>query len=120
MSAIGGWSVPDEASCGRRQISEEIMQLEKSWLVKFIGIGLLLQVLPVGYAQTCSNQTLKGSFGYSVNGTVVTASGPFVAGPFAAVGRIKFDGKGGAFTVRTFSDNGSVFQHDSGTGTYTL
>ena len=96
------------------------MKFEKSWLVQWIGIGLLFQALPVAYAQTCSNQTLKGSYGYTVTGTVVSSVGPISPGPFGAVGRITFDGKGGVSTVRTLSDNGAVLPHDAGSGSYTL
>lgn len=83
--------------------------------------GLLaLSALPTASAQVCSAQSLKGSFGYSVSGTIVTGSGPLVAGPFAAVGKLTFDGKGNVTTVRSLSDNGIVFQGDPGTGTYKM
>ena len=71
-------------------------------------------------AQACSDRTLKGPFGYTVTGSIITPLGPLIAGPFAAVGRIVFDGEGHVTTVRSFSDNGEVLQDDSGTGTYTL
>ncbi len=74
----------------------------------------------VAHAQQCSDRTLKGSFGYTVTGSIVTAVGPLVSGPFAAVGRIVFDGEGHVSTVRSLSDNGNVIQNDSGSGTYTL
>lgn len=75
---------------------------------------------PHAHAQICSTQTLHGSFGYTVNGSIVTSFGPLVAGPFAAVGKIIFDGNGHVTTVRTLSDNGLVLQNDAGTGTYIL
>lgn len=71
-------------------------------------------------AQACSDHTLKGSYGYTVTGSIVAPVGPLIAGPFAAVGRIVFDGQGHVSTVRSLSDNGEVLQDDSGTGTYTL
>jgi hypothetical protein len=71
-------------------------------------------------AQTCSDRTLKGSYGYTVTGSVITPVGPLISGPFAAVGRIVFDGEGHVSTVRSLSDNGEVLQDDSGTGTYSL
>jgi hypothetical protein len=80
--------------------------------------GLL--VAPVASAQVCSNFSLKGSYGYTVTGSITASSGPFVAGPFAAVGRITFDGSGHVQTVRTLSNNGTILQNDAGTGTYTL
>jgi hypothetical protein len=71
-------------------------------------------------AQACSDQSLKGAFGYTVTGTIVQNTGPLVAGPFVAVGRIVFDGKGGVSTVRSVNDNGMVIQNDTGKGTYTM
>jgi hypothetical protein len=96
------------------------MKFGKSRLVQWIGVGLLFQALPIAYAQTCSHQSLKGSYGYTVTGTVVSSVGLISPGPFGAVGRITFDGRGGVTTVRTLSDNGAVLQHDAGSGSYTL
>lgn len=93
----------------------------------YSGFCLLLSVFSVALAaaspasaQTCSNQSLKGSYGYTVTGSIVTSQGPLVAGPFAAVGRIVFDGVGGVQTVRSLSDNGLILTNDSGTGTYSM
>ena len=71
-------------------------------------------------AEFCSNASLQGSYGYSVSGSITTAFGPLVPGPFAAVGKTNFDGQGRVTTVRTLSDNGFVLTNDSGSGTYTL
>ena len=65
----------------------------------------------------CSDATLKGSFGYTVTGALVT--GPF-AGPFAAVGRLTFDGRGNFENVRTISRNGGILLNVQGVGTYTV
>lgn len=81
---------------------------------------LALCVFSAARAQACSDHTLKGSFGYSVTGSIITPVGPLIAGPFAAVGRLVFDGEGHVSTVRSLSDNGEILQDDSGTGTYTL
>ena len=81
---------------------------------------IALSAAPASSAQACSDRTLSGKFGYTVTGTIVRNSGPLVAGPFVAVGRIVFDGKGGVSTVRSLNDNGIVLQNDSGTGTYTI
>jgi hypothetical protein len=85
----------------------------------FLAIGALA-LTPMAVAQTCSDRSLKGSFGYTVTGTITKSSGPLVAGPFVAVGRIVFDGKGGVTTVRSLNDNGYPLQNDSGRGTYTM
>jgi hypothetical protein len=66
----------------------------------------------------CSDRSLNGSYGYTVVGNVTAAFGPLVVGPFAAVGRLVFDGQGHVKTVRTLSDNGGVLTNDSGSGTY--
>jgi hypothetical protein len=81
---------------------------------------LALSVPAAAGALACSDQSLKGSFGYTVTGSIVQNTGPLVAGPFVAVGRIVFDGKGGVSTVRSLNDNGIVFQNDMGKGTYTI
>jgi hypothetical protein len=66
----------------------------------------------------CSNLTLRGAYGYTVTGSVTSAFGPLVPGPFAAVGRLVFDGFGHVTTVRSLSNNGFVLTNDSGSGTY--
>ena len=63
----------------------------------------------------CTVATLKGSFGYTVTGSL--AGGPS-AGPFAAVGRITFDGAGNFANVRTISRNGAITSRAQGIGTY--
>ena len=70
------------------------------------GGAIALMLSPIANAQSCSNRSLNGSYGYTVTGTITTSQGPLVAGPFAAVGRITFDGSGNVSTVRSLSDNG--------------
>ncbi|MGA3092094.1 MAG: hypothetical protein ABSD75_26095 [Terriglobales bacterium] len=89
-------------------------------LVLSIVSAIAFSVMPSASAQGCSDRSLNGSFGYTVTGTIVQNSGPLVAGPFVAVGRIVFDGKGRVSTVRSLNDDGIVLQNDSGTGTYTM
>jgi hypothetical protein len=62
----------------------------------------------------CSAATLQGSFGYTVTGFA-----PGLA-PFAAVGRIVFDGSGLVTTTRTLSNNGVIIRGDIASGTYTV
>jgi hypothetical protein len=74
----------------------------------------------------CNQRSLNGAYGYSVSGTIVAGTGMnappplFTPGPFAAVGRIQFDGKGGVSTVRTLSESNVVVENDFGTGTYSV
>jgi len=65
----------------------------------------------------CSNATLKGSFGYTGTGNIV--SGPF-AGPFAAVGRNTFDGLGLVSYTQTASRNGVIFPNVTNVLPYTV
>ncbi len=65
----------------------------------------------------CNVSTLKGSFGYTVTGSL--AGGP-TPGPFAAVGRLTFDGAGNFQNVRTISRNGTIAAQVQGVGTYSL
>ena len=63
--------------------------------------------------KACSTASLQGAFGYTVTGFSST-------GPFAAVGRLVFNGSGMVTTTRTLSNAGTVVQGDSGSGTYML
>jgi hypothetical protein len=65
----------------------------------------------------CSNATLKGSFGYTATGNIV--SGPF-AGPIAFVGRETFDGLGLESFTQTVSRNGVIFPNVTGVLPYTV
>ncbi len=65
----------------------------------------------------CNAATMRGSYGYTVIGTITTGPG---AGPFAAVGRLNFDGLGTFTNVRTISRNGTILPQVAGTGTYTV
>jgi hypothetical protein len=65
----------------------------------------------------CSNATLKGSFGFTSTGNIV--SGPF-AGPVASVGRVTFDGVGFASFTQTFNRNGVIFSNLTGVQPYTV
>lgn len=94
-------------------------QLRRMLLVTLFAF-FALAAIPKGNAQTCSDQSLNGSYGYTVTGTIVQNTGPFLAGPFVAAGRISFNGKGGVSTVRSLNDDGVVLQNDTGTGTYTV
>ena len=65
----------------------------------------------------CSVATLEGGFGYTVTGALV--SGTF-AGPFAAAGKLTFDGMGNFENIRTISRNGNILPNEEGSGTYTV
>ena len=68
----------------------------------------VLGIVPRAQAgEECSNATLRGSFGYTGVGTLVSLPPPF-AGPFAEVGRQTFDGKGNTIATATLSSNGNI------------
>jgi len=61
----------------------------------------------------CSNASLLGSYAFQVDGANVN-------GPFAAVGKNTYDGKGHLTGVITISTNGTLVPAAPYTGTYTL
>ena len=68
--------------------------------------------------RTCSLETVKGAYGTSTTGSIV-AGGP--VGPVADVGKITFDGNGGASQTTTVSLNGTIVKDRSSlAGTYTV
>ena len=80
--------------------------------------ALALGVSPAASADnTCSNSTLHGN--YAQKGTGVITAPPDQAGPFANVGTLNFDGKGGLTGNLVVSQNGATSQVTE-TGTYTV
>jgi hypothetical protein len=68
----------------------------------------------------CSNDTLRGSFGYTSTGTLLPSFVPApYAGPFAEVGRQTFDGRGNTDATAFTSSNGNP-QAVTVAGTYTV
>jgi hypothetical protein len=63
---------------------------------------------------SCSNASLKGSYGFVLNGTIVGV------GPLAIVGLAKFDGAGNWSRNETAVVNGHVLPPESIPGTYTV
>jgi hypothetical protein len=66
----------------------------------------------------CTNASLNGSYAFKVDGTNV--ANPYLPlGPFAAVGKNTYDGRGHMRGVITVSSNGSIIPATY-TGTYTV
>ncbi len=90
---------------------------------KFFTLGgaltLALAIAPTMQASDkgCTVNTLRGS--YSQIGTGVVTAPPDQAGPFANVGTLIFDGKGGVTGSITVSSNGNTAQATE-VGTYTV
>jgi hypothetical protein len=87
--------------------------------VLYVVLGVLVgsHVCALAQEKTCSNATLKGSYGYT--GTQFTISPPAIAGPFATVGRQVFDGQGNTTAAGTTSVNGNMVKVTF-TGTYNV
>ena len=65
----------------------------------------------------CSNATLKGDYGYSVNGTSLDIP---PVGPLAILGKITLDGKGNFAGVINGSIAGNILTDVAITGTYSI
>jgi hypothetical protein len=66
---------------------------------------------------TCSNASLKGSFGFTSIGALLALPPPF-AGPFGEIGRQTFDGRGNTEGTATLSANGNIVKGVTFQGTY--
>jgi hypothetical protein len=78
--------------------------------VNLLVLGLVSQV----QAGECSNASIKGTYGFSCEGTVVGL------GPLAAIGVLTADGNGNGSEVETISFNGDIVQGATFTVTYTV
>jgi hypothetical protein len=79
-------------------------------------IATLVFSIPATHASAqgrCSKASLLGSYAFQVDGSNVN-------GPFAAVGKNTYDGKGGLTGVITISSNGGIVSSVPYTGTYKL
>jgi len=75
----------------------------------------LLVSSPASHASTpapCSNASLRGDYAFQIDGTNAN-------GPFAAVGKSTYDGRGGVTGVFFMSSNGAIIPAHY-TGTYAL
>ena len=86
------------------------------FVMAFVSL-LVLGLVSRGQAGDCSNNSLKGTYGFSCEGTIV--GGP-LAGPIAVIGVFTADGNGNGSEVETFSLNGNIFQGVPFTVTYTV
>ena len=78
--------------------------------VSLLVLGLVSRV----QARECSNASIKGTYGFSCEGTIVGV------GPIAAIGVFTADGKGHGSEVETLSLNGVISQGVVRTDTYTV
>jgi hypothetical protein len=90
-------------------------------LVLLFATAVCLGIVPSAQAsehRECSNATLRGSFGFTSTGTLITTPPPF-AGPYAEVGRQTFDGNGNTAATANISANGNIVALTL-QGTYTV
>ena len=86
------------------------------FVISFVSL-LVLGLVSRVQAEECSDVSIKGTYGFSCEGTIV--GGP-LAGPIAVVGVFTADGNGTASEVETISANGNIFQGELFTVTYTV
>ena len=83
-------------------------------MVTFVATLIISSLATHASAQgRCSTASLLGSYAFQIDGSNVN-------GPFAAVGKNTYDGKGGLSGVITISTNGAIVPAAPYTGTYTL
>jgi hypothetical protein len=78
--------------------------------VSLLVLGLVSRV----QAEDCSNDKVKGTYGFSCEGTVVEV------GPIAVIGVFTADGNGHGSEVETISFNGEIITGATFTVTYTV
>ena len=78
--------------------------------VSLLVLGLVSRV----QARACSNASIKGTYGFSCEGTLVGV------GPIAAIGVFTADGKGHGSEVETVSVNGEISRGVVRMDTYTV
>ena len=78
--------------------------------VSLLALGLVSRV----QARACSNASIKGTYGFSCEGTIVGV------GPLAAIGVFTADGQGHGSEVETLSVNGEISRGVVRTDTYSV
>ena len=84
------------------------------------GISITTRKPVVVHAQStgCDASSLKGAYGYRVNGTAYDSQ--YYTYLFGAVGRLTFDGAGALTGTDTLSADGQILRGRTITGTYTM
>ena len=84
--------------------------IARTTLVIGFAAGFVLGILPRAEAdeqRECSNKSLRGSFGFTSIGALLSLPAP-LAGPFTEIGRQTFDGGGTTDGTATLSANGNI------------
>ena len=83
------------------------------FVISFVSL-LVLGLVSRVQARECSNASIKGTYGFSCEGTIVGV------GPIAVIGVFTADGNGNGSQVETLSLNGEISQGVFRTDTYTV
>jgi hypothetical protein len=83
------------------------------FVISFVSL-LVLGLVSRVQARECSNASIKGTYGFSCEGTIVGE------GPIAVIGMFTADGNGNGSEVETLSLNGEISQGVFRTDTYTV
>jgi hypothetical protein len=94
----------------------------------FLAGRLTKSALPVSQAQgiptrgtECTTALLSGDYAFDLSGTIVSiSSSTLQPGPYATVGLLSLDGRGGLNLVTTQSYNGAIVPPTRTAGAYTL
>lgn len=90
-------------------------RINRGFLLVALAVALTLGAVPRATAEDgCTLLTLKGTWGFVVNGTIIGF------GPIAIVGVAHFDGSGNWSRVEKAVVNGNVLPREEITGTYTV
>ena len=82
-------------------------------LIVFAGIGAASNAA----AQTCSNASLKGTYGFHAFASIVSGTS---ATPRAIIGVFALDGRGNWTANLTLDDNGTIIPKPTESGTYVV
>ena len=90
-------------------------QIGRVFLLITLAVASILGVVPRAHAEEgCTLVTLKGSWGFLLNGTIIGV------GPIAIEGVAQLDGEGNFFRDERAVVNGNVLPPEHITGTYTV
>ena len=97
------------------------MTMSVRFRIAALSTSLLLSSLATAASaeERCSNASLVGSYAFQVDGANISAPLPGGPGPFAAVGRNTYDGKGGMQGTIVISSNGVII-NATYAGTYSV
>jgi hypothetical protein len=88
----------------------------KTKLLSILGFTTLITAGAVSPAQACSNESLKGTYGFHAFATIVSAGSPGT--PRAIIGVFTLDGRGTWTANLILDDNGTIMLRPNQGGNY--